>query len=202
MVMTCQPLWDAVKAVEKQNQRPATRILMTPQGQTLTQKIAKQLAQHERLLIIAGHYEGIDQRVIQRLDPIEISIGDYVLTGGELPAMVLIDRLLELGSSVRVYDLAAADNVRAIYGDRLEYAATPADALDGADALAIVTEWGDFRAPDFTEMARRMASPVIFDGRNLYDPADMKEIGFTYYAIGRPAVFADAVENPAEMAGH
>ena len=109
MVMTCQPLWDAVKAVEKQNPRPATRILMTPQGQTLTQKIAQKLAQHENLLIIAGHYEGIDNRVIQRLDPLEISIGDYVLTGGELPAMVLIDAIVRLIPGVLGHD-ESADN--------------------------------------------------------------------------------------------
>ena len=112
----------------------------------------------------------------------------------EAPALVLIDRLLELGASVRVFDPEAAHNVRAVYGDRLGYAATPIDALDGADALAIVTEWGDFRAPDFTEMIRRMATPVVFDGRNLYDPADMKELGFIYYSIGRPAVFAEGAD--------
>jgi tRNA (guanine37-N1)-methyltransferase len=96
MVMACQPLWDAVAAVEKLDPRPATRIMMCPTGLPLTQPIAEELAKKDRLLIIAGHYEGIDQRVIDRLDPRPISIGDYVLSGGELPAMVLIDAVVRL----------------------------------------------------------------------------------------------------------
>ena len=97
MVIQCQPVWDAVQVVQQQDPRPPTRVLMTPQGQPLTQQIVETLASHPRLLIIAGHYEGIDQRVIDRLDPIRsISIGDYVLSGGELPAMVLIDAVVRL----------------------------------------------------------------------------------------------------------
>lgn len=96
MVMACQPLWDAVAAVENQDPQVAMRILMTPQGRPLSQKLAEELATKPRLLIIAGHYEGIDQRVVDRLDPLEISIGDYVLSGGELPAMVLIDAVVRL----------------------------------------------------------------------------------------------------------
>ncbi|QNN23711.1 tRNA (guanosine(37)-N1)-methyltransferase TrmD [Planctomycetales bacterium ZRK34] len=96
MVMAAQPIWDAVASVESQDPAPATRILTSPQGQPLTQRLAEQLAEKPRLLIIAGHYEGIDQRVIQKLDPMPISIGDYVLSGGELPAMVLIDAIVRL----------------------------------------------------------------------------------------------------------
>jgi len=97
MVIQCQPVWDAVQSVEAQDQRPARRILMTPQGTPLTQKLASDLADQDRLLIIAGHYEGIDERVIEKLAPMrEISIGDYVLSGGELPAMVLIDTIVRL----------------------------------------------------------------------------------------------------------
>lgn len=96
MVMLCQPLWDAVHAVEAQDPAPATRILTTPQGTPLTQALVEDLAARPRLLIIAGHYEGIDERVIEKLAPIEVSIGDYVLSGGELPAMVLIDAVLRL----------------------------------------------------------------------------------------------------------
>ena len=96
MVMACQPLWDCVQAVEKLDNRPATRILMSPQGERLTQRTAETLAEHDRLLVIAGHYEGVDERVIERLGPREISIGDYVLSGGELPAMVLIDAVVRL----------------------------------------------------------------------------------------------------------
>ncbi len=97
MVLQCQPIWDAVQAVEKQDPRPATRILMTPQGRALDQEQVQALALCPRILLIAGHYEGIDQRVIQKLAPMmEISIGDYVLTGGELPAMVLVDAVVRL----------------------------------------------------------------------------------------------------------
>lgn len=97
MVMQCQPIWDAVEAVERLDSRSATRILMTPQGQRLDQHLVGSLVNHSRLLLIAGHYEGIDERVVQKLDPIlEVSIGDYVLTGGELPAMVLIDAVVRL----------------------------------------------------------------------------------------------------------
>ncbi len=97
MVMQCQPIWDAVGAVEKQDPRVPRRIVMTPQGRRLDQRLVEELAREQRLMIIAGHYEGIDERVVRRLDPIdEISIGDYVLTGGELPAMVLIDAIVRL----------------------------------------------------------------------------------------------------------
>jgi len=72
-----------------------------------------------------------------------------------------------------------------MYGEKLVYANSPLDVLEGADALAINTEWGEFRNPDFTEMKRRMRSAVIFDGRNLYDPEHIRDHGFTYYSIGR-----------------
>lgn len=97
MVMQCQPIWDAVMAVERMDERSATRILMTPQGRKLEQPLVEELATRPRLLIIAGHYEGVDERVIEKLDPIlRLSIGDYVLSGGELPAMVLIDAVVRL----------------------------------------------------------------------------------------------------------
>jgi UDPglucose 6-dehydrogenase len=79
-------------------------------------------------------------------------------------------------------------NVQALYGDRLRYGTLPLDVLEGADALAINTEWGEFRNPDFEEMRRRMRQPVIFDGRNLYEPETMRAHGFTYYSIGRVPV--------------
>jgi len=96
MVMLCQPLWDAVNAVEAADTTPAKRILLTPQGTPLTQPLVEALAKEPRLLLIAGHYEGIDERVIERLAPLEISVGDYVLSGGELAAVVLIDALIRL----------------------------------------------------------------------------------------------------------
>ena len=110
MVMMCQPLFDAVTHVESRDPRPATRIVMTPQGEPLTQDIADELKEKPRLLIIAGHYEGIDERVIDKLAPREISIGDYVLTGGELPAMVLIDAVVRLLPGALGHEDAAAED--------------------------------------------------------------------------------------------
>jgi UDPglucose 6-dehydrogenase len=106
----------------------------------------------------------------------------------DAPAIDLIDGLLAGGARVTAYDPEAMDNVRAMYGDRIGFAATAMDALDGVDCLAIVTEWGDFRRPDFDEMARRMATPTIFDGRNLYSPREMRDRGFAYHAIGKAPV--------------
>jgi UDPglucose 6-dehydrogenase len=106
----------------------------------------------------------------------------------EASALVLVDWLLSQGAVVRVHDPEAMENVRQQYGDRLNYASKPMEALDGADALAIMTEWGDYQRPDFQEMVARMRSPVIFDGRNLYEPSRMERLGFTYHSIGRPAV--------------
>jgi len=96
MVMMCQTVYDAVEAAEKQDPRKSTRILLTPQGQRFDQRMAESFASRERLLLIAGRYEGFDERIIEGLSPIEVSIGDYVLSGGELPAMVVIDCVVRL----------------------------------------------------------------------------------------------------------
>jgi UDPglucose 6-dehydrogenase len=108
----------------------------------------------------------------------------------EAPSLVLIDRLLELGATPRVHDPKAIPHVRRRYGERLVYCEHRDDALRGADALAIVTEWKSFVHPDFQQMRRLLRQPVIFDGRNLYDPQRMREAGFTYYSIGRQPVLA------------
>jgi UDPglucose 6-dehydrogenase len=106
----------------------------------------------------------------------------------EAPALVLIDRLLESGAAVRVHDPEAMQNVRHLYGDRLTYCEQRDETLSGTDCLAIMTEWKYFIHPDFERMRQLMRQPVIFDGRNLYNPRRMREAGFTYYSIGRPAV--------------
>ncbi len=108
----------------------------------------------------------------------------------EAPSLVLIDGLLERGARLRVHDPVAMPNARRRYDERLVYCDNPYAALDGAEALTIVTEWEEFRNPDVAAMRARLANPVIFDGRNLYQPAAMKAAGFTYYSIGRPAVIA------------
>ncbi len=106
----------------------------------------------------------------------------------EAPVLVVIDWLLDQGATVRVHDPEAMENVRAKYGDRLTYCKKQMQALDGADALAIMTEWRDYQRPEFSEMATRLRSAVVFDGRNLYEPEIMQSHGFHYYSIGRPAV--------------
>jgi len=96
MVLMCQPVIDAVAAIEAMDSAPATRILLVPTGEKFTQKMAEELSGFPRLLLIAGHYEGFDERIHEILKPREISIGDYVLSGGELPAMTVLDAVVRL----------------------------------------------------------------------------------------------------------
>ena len=103
----------------------------------------------------------------------------------EAPAIPLIDALLSAGATVQAYDPEAANVARRIFGNRITYSRSNYDALKGADALAIVTEWNEFRRPDFARLRELMHAPVIFDGRNLFTPAQMKQNGFIYYSIGR-----------------
>lgn len=106
----------------------------------------------------------------------------------EAPSLRLIDNLLANDVNVRVYDPEAMNNVHDLYGDRLEYATDRLEALRDADALAINTEWSDFLRDDPVIFPTLMTAPVIFDGRNIYDPEKMREAGVTYYSIGREDV--------------
>ncbi|WP_395767385.1 UDP-glucose dehydrogenase family protein [Aquirufa sp.] len=106
----------------------------------------------------------------------------------EAPALYNIEALLALGCKVRVYDPEAMKNVREQIGDVVEYSKTPYDAIDGADALLIVTEWPQFRTPDFERMDTLLKNKVIFDGRNLYELPQMQELGYTYYSVGRQSI--------------
>jgi UDPglucose 6-dehydrogenase len=106
----------------------------------------------------------------------------------EAPALVLIDRLLAGGAKVQVHDPEALENVRRLYGEKLSYSDQPYGALEGADALAIMTEWKEFLQPDFEKMRSLMKAAVIFDGRNLYSPRQMKAAKFVYHSIGRAPV--------------
>jgi UDPglucose 6-dehydrogenase len=115
----------------------------------------------------------------------------------EAPSLVLIRRLLEWGARVRVHDPEALGNVREIFGNHLQYFTDPMETLHQADALAIMTEWGEFRSPDFSKMAQLMRAKIIFDGRNLYDLDSMQALGWTYFSIGRPAV----LKTPAAATG-
>jgi len=103
----------------------------------------------------------------------------------EEPSIALITALLESGAKVQAFDPEAMKVARSLLGSKVTYASKSYDALKGADALAIITEWNEFRRPDFPRMRTLMRSPVIFDGRNLFTPDQMKSHGFTYYSIGR-----------------
>ncbi len=104
----------------------------------------------------------------------------------EAPSIVIVNELLKLGCKIKAHDPIAMDSMKKVLNDGIiQYYEKSYDALDNADALVIVTEWNEFRRPDFHEIKTRMNSPVIFDGRNIYNPAKMKELGFTYYGIGR-----------------
>jgi len=103
----------------------------------------------------------------------------------EAPSIPLIESLLSAGATVLAYDPEAAKVAKGIFGDRITYSGSNYDAVKGADGLSIVTEWNEFRRPDFARLKTLMRSPVIFDGRNLFTPDQMKQHGFTYYSIGR-----------------
>ena len=105
----------------------------------------------------------------------------------EAPSRVLIEGLWALGATVAAYDPVAMDEARHIYGDdtRIRFASSPEDALTGADALVIVTEWKEFRSPDFDDIKATLRHPVIYDGRNLYEPATVRAAGLEYHGIGR-----------------
>jgi tRNA (guanine37-N1)-methyltransferase len=119
MVMIAPVLFDAVEAVERRDERPATRVLLSPQGRRFDQGVAEDFARRERLLFVAGHYEGFDERIIEGLSPVELSLGDYVLSGGELAAMVVIDAVVRLlPGALGAHDGAADESFA---GGLLEY---------------------------------------------------------------------------------
>lgn len=107
----------------------------------------------------------------------------------EAPALDNINALLEYGAIIRAHDPEAMDNVRNIFGEKISYHLTPYDAATGADAILIATEWPEFRTPDFARLSSALKHKVIFDGRNLYELSDMRELGFTYISIGRMAIY-------------
>ena len=110
----------------------------------------------------------------------------------ESPALVLVEQLLEAGARVRAHDPAAMDTARRELGDRVTYAATAYEALEGAAALVIATEWLEYRNPDFGRIKQALSRPLIVDGRNLYDPQRLARLGFVYESIGRPVACASS----------
>ncbi|NBT35965.1 MAG: UDP-glucose/GDP-mannose dehydrogenase family protein, partial [Betaproteobacteria bacterium] len=103
----------------------------------------------------------------------------------EAPSRVIIEALLKRGATICAYDPVASEEAKRILGDSIHYASRAVDALEGADALIIVTEWKEFRSPSFEAMAQKLKSKRIFDGRNLYDPSVPGQYGLIYEAVGR-----------------
>ena len=106
----------------------------------------------------------------------------------EAPSITIMQALLEAGAAVQAYDPVAHETGHEVFGDRIGYSDSSYDALDGADALIICTEWSEFRTPDFGEIKRRLQVPVVFDGRNIFEPDEMRRLGFVYYSVGRRPV--------------
>jgi UDPglucose 6-dehydrogenase len=103
----------------------------------------------------------------------------------DAPAIVVIEALLQLGARIQAFDPEATVEARKIFGDRIVYAPRNYDALEGASALLVLTEWNEFRRPDFQRIKELLREPIIFDGRNIYDPGELEKLGFDYYSIGR-----------------
>jgi UDPglucose 6-dehydrogenase len=106
----------------------------------------------------------------------------------DAPALAIIEELLKEGATVSAFDPEAMKNVKELIGEQINFGENQYDVLAGCDALLIATEWSEFRTPDFEKMNSLMKSKVIFDGRNLFDPEQMKELGFYYESIGRKTI--------------
>ena len=104
----------------------------------------------------------------------------------EAPALTIIDELLKAGAQIKAFDPEAMENVKDLMGDKITFCDNQYDAIEETDALAVVTEWNVFRTPDYDRIMSSLREPVVFDGRNVFDPVDMKERGFVYSSIGRP----------------
>jgi UDPglucose 6-dehydrogenase len=103
----------------------------------------------------------------------------------EASSIILIEKLLNAGAKIKAYDPAAINETKKLLDNRIEYTSDPYEALENADALALMTEWAEFHLPEFNRMSELMKRKVIFDGRNIYDPAQLRKLGFTYFGIGR-----------------
>ena len=155
-----------LKAVEDVNER---------QKLILPQKISDRLAEEGRANPLAGRTIAVWGLSFKpRTDDMR-----------EAPSVVIINRLLDMGAKIRAHDPEAIGEAQKIFGERISYSHNQYDILVGADALAIITEWNEYRNPDFERIKSLLIQPLIFDGRNLYKPQRMLEAGFEYYSIGR-----------------
>jgi len=105
----------------------------------------------------------------------------------QAPALALIEELIADGAIVTAHDPVANEHARKQLGDRVQFVQNPYLAAEGADALFLVTEWNEFRQPDFARIKRAMKQPILFDGRNIWNPQRMRELGFSYFGVGRSA---------------
>jgi len=112
----------------------------------------------------------------------------------EAPAYYIIEDLLAAGAQIKAYDPEAMENIKAVFGSRIQLVDKPLEALTGVDALAVVTEWNVFRTPDYTRMKALMSTPLVFDGRNIFEPKQMEALGFEYHSMGRQSVIANSQE--------
>ena len=180
MILMCQPVIDAVHAVEALDARPALRILLSPQGRVFSQETARRLAEQPRLVLICGHYEGFDERISAVLQPEEISLGDFVMSGGEPAALAILDAVIRLIPGVVGNDAAVADESFA--ASRLEYPqftrprefaglSVPAVLLSGNHAQ--IEAWRRAQSDERTRRRRPdlmedSAAEVVFRGRRLW----------------------------------
>jgi UDPglucose 6-dehydrogenase len=118
----------------------------------------------------------------------------------DAPSLTLIEDLLEAGATICAHDPASMKEAKHKLGDRISYAETNYDALTGADALVVVTDWNEYRHPDFSRVKSLLRRPVLIDGRNLYDPGKMADLGFTYHSIGRQSIEHPAPQRVGEYA--
>jgi UDPglucose 6-dehydrogenase len=109
----------------------------------------------------------------------------------EAPALYNIEELLKAGAKIKAHDPESMENVKGLLGNKIEFYESPYEAADGADAIFIATEWPEFRTPDFDKLSDKLKNKLIFDGRNLYDLAQMKELGYTYFSIGRETIYGE-----------
>ncbi len=172
MVMMCQPVFDAYRAITEDVPKKPKVIFMSPQGRVLTQQIAMELSQEEHLILLCGHYEGIDERIIEELVDEEISIGDYVLTGGELPAMVLIDCVSRLIPGVLSNEGSFSDESHfnglleyPQYTRPAEYEGNPVPEILLSGHHANIKKWRDEKSLERTKKKR----PDLFEAYKAYN---------------------------------
>jgi tRNA (guanine37-N1)-methyltransferase len=199
MVMMCQPLYDCVHAVERMDERPALRVLLTPQGEPLHQQRVEALADEERLLLIAGHYEGVDERVIEALDPLQISVGDYVVSGGELPAMMLLDAIVRLIPGALGHEDSAGEDSFALRRMNGSAPARSGAGVTGASAGRRLLDCPHYTRPRLWE--GRAVPEVLLSGDHQAVEEWRMRMMIERTRQRRPDLLEDPPTNPSPISG-